>query len=122
MSSFRRLKISTVFAVVLAFGARGASAQITNFSTDVSTAIDNGLTYLTANGAFNATSSAGDANSFAPASVSGLVFAKSRFQTATSCLTVINRCAIDDPIRPVPHTPTFMFQPPFQRGLLFQCA
>jgi hypothetical protein len=31
-----------------------------------------------------------------------------RFQTPTSCPTAINRCAIADPIRPVPHTPIFM--------------
>jgi hypothetical protein len=53
-------------------------------------------------------SSAGDANSFAPESTSGLVLAESRFQTPTSCPTDINRCAIDDPIRPVPHTPIFI--------------
>jgi hypothetical protein len=53
-------------------------------------------------------SSAGDANGLAPASTSDLVFAESRFQTPTSCPTDINRCAIDDPIRPVPHTPIFI--------------
>src|SRR6266478_2173263 len=54
------------------------------------------------------TSSAGDAKALAPMSVRGLVFAWSRFQTPTSCPNAINRCAIDDPIRPVPHTPIFM--------------
>jgi hypothetical protein len=54
------------------------------------------------------TSSAGDPNDFAPASTRGFVFAALRFQTLTSCPTAINRCAIADPIRPVPHTPIFM--------------
>src|SRR5260370_36438820 len=54
-------------------------------------------------------SSAGLANSFAPASVSGFVLAEFLFQTPTSCPTDINRCAIEDPIRPVPHTPIFIF-------------
>src|SRR5580692_4159572 len=54
-------------------------------------------------------SSAGEANSSAPASTRGLVFAESRFQTPTSCPTDINRCTIEDPIRPVPHTPIFIF-------------
>jgi hypothetical protein len=31
-----------------------------------------------------------------------------RFQTFTSYPADINRCAIADPIRPVPHTPIFM--------------
>jgi len=35
-------------------------------------------------------------------------FAGLRFQTPTSCPTDINRCAIADPIRPVPHTPIFI--------------
>src|SRR5580693_1025549 len=61
-------------------------------------------------------SSVGDANGFAPASTSGLVFVESRFQTPTSCPTDINRCAIDDPIRPVPHTPIFIFY--LKSGLL----
>src|SRR6266481_2815786 len=61
-------------------------------------------------------SSAGDANAFAPASTRGFVFAVSRFQTLTSCPTDINRCAIDDPIRPVPHTPIFIF---YLKGGLF---
>src|SRR5258708_16013249 len=56
-------------------------------------------------------SSAGDAYNFAPASVSGFVFFASRFHTPTSCPTAINRCAIAAPIRPVPHTPIFMFLP-----------
>src|ERR1700720_746073 len=55
------------------------------------------------------TSSAGLANNFAPASVSGFVLAEFRFQTPTSCPTDINRCTIEDPIRPVPHTPIFIF-------------
>src|SRR5262249_1833286 len=55
------------------------------------------------------TSSAGEPADFAPASTSGLVFAAFRFQTLTSCPTDISRCAIADPIRPVPHTPIFMF-------------
>jgi len=38
-----------------------AQAQITNFSTDVATSIDNGLAWLDANGAFNNPSSANDA-------------------------------------------------------------
>jgi hypothetical protein len=54
--------------------------------------------------------------------VSALVFAESRFQTATSCPTVINRCAIDDPIRPVPQTPIFMIHSPLWLELLFQGA
>ena len=41
-------------------------------------------------------------------SKASIIFAASRFQTPTSCPTAINRCAIDDPIRPVPHTPIFM--------------
>src|SRR3954454_22339590 len=53
-------------------------------------------------------SSAGEANDCAPAALSGFVFAASRFHTPTSCPTAINRCAMDDPIRPVPHTPIFM--------------
>src|ERR1700758_1068609 len=57
------------------------------------------------------TSSAGDAYSLAPASVSGFVFFESRFHTPTSCPTAINRCAIAAPIRPVPHTPIFIFLP-----------
>src|SRR5664279_2582403 len=54
------------------------------------------------------TRSAGEANSFAPASTRAFVFAELRFQTPTSCPTDINRCAIADPIRPVPHTPIFI--------------
>src|SRR5450432_2962103 len=54
------------------------------------------------------TSAAGEANSFAPASTRAFAFAGFRFQTPTSCPTDINRCAIDDPIRPVPHTPIFI--------------
>jgi hypothetical protein len=61
-------------------------------------------------------------NNLAPASVSALVFAESRFQTATSCPTAINRCAIDDPIRPVPQTPTFMIHSPFQPEFFLQGA
>ncbi|MSP72828.1 MAG: hypothetical protein EXR76_11795, partial [Myxococcales bacterium] len=38
-----------------------ASAQVTNFSTDVATAIDRGLSWLDARGAFSNPSSAGEA-------------------------------------------------------------
>src|SRR5215471_13882749 len=64
------------------------------------------------------TRAAGVAACFAPASTSGLVLAGLRFQTATSCPTAINRCAIDAPIRPVPHTPIFMVEPQLDCGLL----
>src|SRR4030081_3540081 len=64
------------------------------------------------------TSSAGYANSFAPASVRGFVFAELRFQTPTLCPTDINRCAIDDPIRPVPHTPIFIVLTPTQEWIV----
>ncbi|MFZ4735781.1 MAG: MopE-related protein [Bradymonadia bacterium] len=47
-------------AAGLALWASTASAQITNFSTDVSTAIDRGLTWLDGSGAFNNPSSAGE--------------------------------------------------------------
>src|SRR4051812_15962279 len=63
------------------------------------------------------TSSAGEANNRAPASVSALVFAESRFQTAASWPTAINRWVIADPIRPVPQTPTFMIHSPFLAGI-----
>src|SRR4051812_11660695 len=54
------------------------------------------------------TSSAGEAYSFAPASVSGFVFSLFRFHTPTSWPTASSRCAIEEPIRPVPHTPIFI--------------
>jgi hypothetical protein len=38
----------------------------------------------------------------------GFVFAGSRFQTLTSYPSDISRCAIADPIRPVPQMPIFM--------------
>jgi len=36
------------------------------------------------------------------------VFAELRFQTPTSCQPTSIAVAIDDPIRPVPHTPIFI--------------
>jgi hypothetical protein len=41
-----------------------------------------------------------------------------RFQTFTSRPTDINRCAIADPIRPVPHIPIFMFDLNYSVDLL----
>jgi hypothetical protein len=50
----------TCLALGLAF-AGTANAQVTTFSTDVATAIDNGLAWLDGQGAFNNPSAAGDA-------------------------------------------------------------
>jgi len=59
----KRSRLGAVVALVLALGAtaRPASAQITNFSTDVNAAIDAGLAKLTADGAYNVVSTANDA-------------------------------------------------------------
>jgi len=51
---------ATVLATAITLAAV-AQAQITNFSTDVATSIDNGLVWLDANGAFSNPSFAGDA-------------------------------------------------------------
>ncbi len=48
-------------AALVAVGASSANAQVTTFSTDIATAIDNGLARLDALGAFSEFSSAGDA-------------------------------------------------------------
>jgi hypothetical protein len=49
-------------AAVLSLGAAGAAQAATPFEVDVSTAIDRGINYLAAAGAFNNPSSAGDAS------------------------------------------------------------
>jgi hypothetical protein len=55
-------RLSTLFlALAIGLSSLNAQAQVTNFSSDVGTAIDDGLDWLDANGAFNNPSSAGNA-------------------------------------------------------------
>lgn len=61
MRRIKRGRIGLVGAIAILGVAVTANAQVTNFSTDVATAIDNGLNYIDTNGGYNNPSSCSDA-------------------------------------------------------------
>ncbi len=56
-----RTKVTCLVGALLLLSVVAASGQVTNFSTDVATSIDNGLTWLDGQGAFNNPSNCGQA-------------------------------------------------------------